>query len=178
MHQKLLHRLVEESKVEGCILRGFIRVRVLVNILKPLLTGCWIPRVNKAKVWVVFKYEKLQGFCYNCGILGHEKMSCKRNKVMSVLCKEIPRYGANLGVMIAKPFSVLENDFERWRRNEQSFHGSRSSLVGESSSSIRKESTEDVGKNQSKTVLEDKDESTELQAARKKVEVTSKRAQG
>lgn len=91
---------VEDSKIEGCMLRSFIRVRVMVNVLKPLLTGCWIPRENLPRIWVVFKYEKLQGFCYNCGIIGHEQHNCKRSKVMSVLCKEIPRYGPRLGCLL------------------------------------------------------------------------------
>lgn len=63
---------VEEWRFEGCMLRSFIRVRVMVNVLKPLLTGCWVPRENMPRVWVVFKFEKLQGFCYKCGFLGHE----------------------------------------------------------------------------------------------------------
>lgn len=46
---------VEDSRVERYIMRGFIRVRVLVNVQKPLLTGCWIPRENLPRVWVVFK---------------------------------------------------------------------------------------------------------------------------
>lgn len=48
---------VEEWRVEGCMLRSF--VKVLVNVLKPLLTGCWVPRENMPRVWVVFKFEKL-----------------------------------------------------------------------------------------------------------------------
>lgn len=109
---------VEEWRVEGCMLRSFMRVRVMVNVRKPLLIECWVPRA-----WVVFKYEKLQGFCYNCGVIGHEQMNCSKAKVMSVLCKEIPRYGAKLGVKPAKPFQILVDEFQRWRRNEQAHWG-------------------------------------------------------
>lgn len=46
---------VEEWRVEGCMLRSFIRVRVMVNVLKPILTSCWIPKENQSRVWINFK---------------------------------------------------------------------------------------------------------------------------
>lgn len=169
---------VEDSRVEGCILRGFIIVRVLVNVQKPLLTGCWIPRENLPRVWVVFKYEKLQGFCYNCGILGHEQMNCSRSKVMSVLCKEIPRYGPKLGVNATKPFWVLANEFDRWRRDSQPFGENFTNKTDESSSNTRNEGLEEREVNQGRVVLEVEDDGTTEQAAQEKGEVTSNQVQG
>lgn len=47
--------------------RGFLQVRVVVNTLNPLVTGCWLPRENNDASWVEFRYERLQDFCYRCG---------------------------------------------------------------------------------------------------------------
>lgn len=40
---------VEDLMVDGVLLRSFMRVRVDFNTLRPLPTGCWIPRKNLPK---------------------------------------------------------------------------------------------------------------------------------
>lgn len=92
-------------------------------------------------------------------------MSCNKGKVMSVLCKDIPRYGPKLGVKTAKPFQVLANDFQRWRRNEQSFDGRQANIAEESSSNVREENIEERVKNQKMAMLEVEEESSNKQAA-------------
>ncbi|KAJ1407196.1 Endonuclease/exonuclease/phosphatase superfamily [Sesbania bispinosa] len=66
---------VEDPKVEGVLLRSFMRVRVTVNVKKPLVTGFWVPRKDLPKTWVLVKYEKLQDFCY--------KMWCDQHRSSS-----------------------------------------------------------------------------------------------
>lgn len=78
-----------------------MRVRVMINIFKPLSTGCWVPRPELPKTWVVFRYEKLQGLCFNCGIIGHELKSCQREKVMSMVNSKVPRYSSQLSMQAA-----------------------------------------------------------------------------
>lgn len=63
---------VENPEVDGKLLRPFIRVKVFVNTSQPLPTGFWVPRKCLPKTWVFLKYEKLQGFCFKCGKIGHE----------------------------------------------------------------------------------------------------------
>ncbi|KAJ1392993.1 Zinc finger, CCHC-type [Sesbania bispinosa] len=82
---------VENPCAEGNLLRTFIRIRVLVNIQEPLPTGCWVPRKSLPKLWILFRYEKLQALCFNCGIVGHEQRSCKENKVMAPFNPGIPK---------------------------------------------------------------------------------------
>ncbi|KAJ1411093.1 Endonuclease/exonuclease/phosphatase superfamily [Sesbania bispinosa] len=41
---------VENPKVEGRLLRTFIRARALINVKNPLVTGCWVPRRDLPKV--------------------------------------------------------------------------------------------------------------------------------
>lgn len=49
----------------------FIRVKVLLDILQPLSPGFFLPRANRVDTWIQFRYEKITGFCYNSGLLGH-----------------------------------------------------------------------------------------------------------
>lgn len=42
----------------------FLRVRVEVDISKPLYRGRKVILDDEEKVWVAFKYEKLPNFCY------------------------------------------------------------------------------------------------------------------
>ncbi|KAF7844037.1 kinesin KP1-like [Senna tora] len=58
---------IEDPIVGHRIVRGFMRVRVLLDTSKSLPTGYWIPRGDLSKVWAMLRYEKLQDFCYNCG---------------------------------------------------------------------------------------------------------------
>lgn len=84
---------IEDPMVKGVLLRSFMRVRVNLNSQKALPTGCWVPRKNQPKSWIMFRYEKLQGFCYGCGVLGHEQKDCQKEVVMTAICNEIPLYG-------------------------------------------------------------------------------------
>ncbi|KAJ1414334.1 Zinc finger, CCHC-type [Sesbania bispinosa] len=102
---------VEDPFVEGQLLRPFFRVRVRVNVKKPLLTGFWLPRKDLPRTWIFVKYERLQDFCYNCGVLGHDYRKCKKEKEMAVHVPNRPRYGPNLVVPQAKSMAaiILEN---------------------------------------------------------------------
>ena len=54
----------------------FLRIRVDIDITKPLMRGKMIQIEGAEKVWVFFKYERLPTFCYRCGILGHQDREC------------------------------------------------------------------------------------------------------
>lgn len=55
----------------------FIRVKVLVALSHPLSPGFFLPSTNRDDTWIQFKYEKVSGFCFNCGLLGHLTNSCQ-----------------------------------------------------------------------------------------------------
>ncbi|KAK4482335.1 hypothetical protein RD792_009488 [Penstemon davidsonii] len=52
--------------------KKFIRLRVILDIRKPLVSGFWL----KQGIWVDFKYEKLGVFCYKCGRIGQNYRTC------------------------------------------------------------------------------------------------------
>ena len=60
-------------EVEG---DGFVRVRVMVDISKPLCPGRVISLESGRELWVSFKYECLPNLCYWCGCLTHTNRDC------------------------------------------------------------------------------------------------------
>ena len=54
----------------------FLRVRVKIDILKPLSQGRKITLDDGSMGWVSFKYERLLNICYWCGCLTHGDKDC------------------------------------------------------------------------------------------------------
>ena len=55
---------------------GFVRVRVMVDITKPLCRGRVISFESGRELWVSFKYERLPNLCYWCGYLTYTDRDC------------------------------------------------------------------------------------------------------
>lgn len=55
----------------------FLRVRIVLDITRPLprCRKLWAER--KLVGWVGLKYEQLPNFCYLCGIVGHGDRDCE-----------------------------------------------------------------------------------------------------
>lgn len=51
--------------------KSFIRVRVKIDILKPLKRRLKMKKNDGDWIWVEFKYERLPTFCFLCGTIGH-----------------------------------------------------------------------------------------------------------
>jgi hypothetical protein len=56
--------------------KNFLRLKVLLPLRNPLITGFNQPRLNRHPSWVQLKYERLSDFCFNCGLLGHIQLYC------------------------------------------------------------------------------------------------------
>ncbi|KAL5756956.1 hypothetical protein ACOSQ2_021702 [Xanthoceras sorbifolium] len=64
----------------GSCLGKFIRVRVMLDVSKPLLRGFRVKVGHPEEICsVVLCYEKLPNFCYFCGKLGHHVRECSDN---------------------------------------------------------------------------------------------------
>uniref|UniRef100_A0A2N9IZ60 Reverse transcriptase domain-containing protein n=1 Tax=Fagus sylvatica TaxID=28930 RepID=A0A2N9IZ60_FAGSY len=64
-----------------------MRIRVVVDITKPLCRGRKIGLNKGSEGWFSFKHERLPNFCYWCGLLTHEEKDCnywlKNQEVLS-----------------------------------------------------------------------------------------------
>ncbi|XVF71961.1 hypothetical protein PTKIN_Ptkin12aG0082300 [Pterospermum kingtungense] len=54
----------------------WLRIRVNIDVSKPLKRGSKITRTGGGKHLVAFRYEKLPDFCYMCGKLNHQESDC------------------------------------------------------------------------------------------------------
>ncbi|KAI7996425.1 hypothetical protein LOK49_LG10G01539 [Camellia lanceoleosa] len=78
----VLPGMVEAPSDDLLIHRSFLRLRVEVDVTKPLLQGFILYHRDSSGpvgdgVKVYYKYEKLTEFCYDCGRIGHNNLSCK-----------------------------------------------------------------------------------------------------
>ncbi|KAK6162088.1 hypothetical protein DH2020_001929 [Rehmannia glutinosa] len=63
----------------GSIKGRHIKLLVSIDVNKPLLRGVAI-KLGEASHWVNFKYEKMAGFCFYCGFIGHFDRICDKKK--------------------------------------------------------------------------------------------------
>lgn len=98
---------IEDSIIEGRILRTFMRARIEIDVTKPLPTGCWVPRKNLPKIWVIYRYERLQDLCFKCGALGHEQRAYTIPTVMSTYCSSTPNFDQHLSTQPSKPIKII-----------------------------------------------------------------------
>ena len=54
-----------------------MRVRVRLDISKPLCRGRKLGQVKGVEGWVSFEYERMPNFCYRCGIPNHGDGDCE-----------------------------------------------------------------------------------------------------
>lgn len=55
----------------------FLRVKVRLDIRKPLMRGVTLDIGSKETKWCPLVYEYLLDFCYTCGLIGHTDRSCE-----------------------------------------------------------------------------------------------------
>lgn len=60
-----------DSKNNSSIWREYMRVRIRLDVRKPLKRKKKIVKKDKSEVVVTCKYEKLGDFCFICGLLSH-----------------------------------------------------------------------------------------------------------
>ncbi|KAF7138348.1 hypothetical protein RHSIM_Rhsim07G0162600 [Rhododendron simsii] len=58
-------------------LANYLRIRVWLDVSKPLKKGFFLRRPKEDDLWVKFKYERLSDFCYGCGRISHTVKECK-----------------------------------------------------------------------------------------------------
>ncbi|XP_042972731.1 uncharacterized protein LOC122304523 [Carya illinoinensis] len=69
------HVIRVDAEVDARAWGHCLRVRVAVDLHKPLLKGKWM-LFEDQEHWISFKYERLHNFCFHCGILYHKGKNC------------------------------------------------------------------------------------------------------
>ncbi|CAI9782167.1 unnamed protein product [Fraxinus pennsylvanica] len=54
----------------------YMRLRVVVDVTRPLLRGKKICIGGEGTVWTPFSYERVPDYCYHCGKIGHSFKDC------------------------------------------------------------------------------------------------------
>ena len=76
-----------DANGKGFFLGSFLRIRVQMDITKPLCRGRKVWLGEHGMKWVDFKYERLSIFCYLCGMIDHDERDC----LQGFRSKETPR---------------------------------------------------------------------------------------
>jgi len=113
--------VVEDVEVnDGDVPWGeYLRVRILIDLAKPLDRGRKIMTKNKS-TWVAFQYEKIPNFCYNCGVVRHGRKGCvaSDSHVEGGLPGESP-FGSWLKVIhVFRKWRGGDESKGRWRTNQ------------------------------------------------------------
>ncbi|XP_019170974.1 PREDICTED: uncharacterized protein LOC109166477 [Ipomoea nil] len=69
---------LDDRNFDGSM-RLFFRVRVEIEVAKPLKKGMWLKKDNGEWAKVDFRYERLPTFCFICGLLGHGDKFCHKD---------------------------------------------------------------------------------------------------
>lgn len=64
-----------DTNVEGVGWGEYLRVRLHVNLTKPLVRGR-VLKVRDRTIWITFQYEKISWFCIKRGVIRHGCASC------------------------------------------------------------------------------------------------------
>ncbi|KAL2892811.1 Retrotransposon Gag-like protein 3 [Bienertia sinuspersici] len=67
---------IEYDETDSLCLDSFMRIKVNVDVDKPLRRGFKIATMQNWTKWVDIKYERLGDFCFYCGRIGHIDRDC------------------------------------------------------------------------------------------------------
>lgn len=116
--------------------REYIRIRVTIDLLKPLKRRMKLKLAGHEWYWINFKYENVPSFCFICGIIGHTERFC--SQLFEKMENEISKpYGAWMRAPLKKQVKPIG---AKWLRNGEVGNNS-----GTTSQSQDKQSREDDG---------------------------------
>lgn len=70
-----------DSREDGNCPGKFGRIRVMLDITKPLRQGVWIRQEKSEEdLCIILLHERLPQFCYVCGCLGHGLKDCSDSR--------------------------------------------------------------------------------------------------
>lgn len=100
---------LDDRNFDGSM-RIFYRLRISMDITKPLKKRMKLKKDSDDWIFVDFKYERLPTFCFLCGLIGHGDRYCRKVSRAESLFMEKP-YGAWLRAGLRRQIPTLG---QRW----------------------------------------------------------------
>lgn len=116
--------------------RDYFRIRVTIDVSKPLKRRMKVKRAAENWFWINFKYENVPTFCFICGVLGHSEKFCSR--LFTVAEADIVKpYGPWMRAPFRKQVKPIGAKWLRYgtEGDAQNFPGTQSQAQGGGSSS-------------------------------------------
>lgn len=107
------HFLEVDTDIFGSVIGRYLRIRVEININKPLRRILQIDYKGK-NLRILLKYERLPELCFYCGLIGHTFKDCDSQILNSTMPKDHFDYGIWLRA------SLSSNPFTSHRSNPRS----------------------------------------------------------
>ncbi|XP_031127633.1 uncharacterized protein LOC116029731 [Ipomoea triloba] len=84
-----------DDRFAGAPWLDFYRIRVAMPVHKPIKRRMKLLKRDKTWCWVSFKYERLHGFCFFCGMMGHTYKFCLKAREAAGSVEQYP-FGPDL----------------------------------------------------------------------------------
>lgn len=107
-----------DARNNSSIWREYMRLKVRIDVRKPLKRKKKIVKKDKSEVMVVCKYEKLGDFCFICGLVSHTERFCKKKLEADV--PVVKEWGQWLRAAPRKGFGSSKS---KWLREEEGGDG-------------------------------------------------------
>uniref|UniRef100_A0A803N409 DUF4283 domain-containing protein n=1 Tax=Chenopodium quinoa TaxID=63459 RepID=A0A803N409_CHEQI len=85
----VLGGFIDFDEYDPLVWGEFVRIKVFVDIKKPLHRGLFMAVGGSKPKWIDIKYEQLDDFCFYCGCLDHTDKMCARKEEDDEKCSEI-----------------------------------------------------------------------------------------
>lgn len=104
------------------IWREYMRIKVTIDVAKPLKWKMKVRKSGNECRWIPFKYENVQTFCFICGVRGHSDKFCSR--LFEIPENEVTRpYGAWMRAPLRRPNMMIGSKWLRNGVNDEMFRG-------------------------------------------------------
>lgn len=89
----LVGQFVGMDKEDDMQNRGYLRLKVGLDVEQPLKSGFWWTDDEGGDQWAKIGYERLTDYCFGCGCIGHNAQACHREIAMAEDDRSKPMYG-------------------------------------------------------------------------------------
>lgn len=70
-----------DTDADGVGWGEFLRVKIKIDLSNPLSRGR-ILKLQGESTWIVFRYERLPKYCFQCGVIRHGRGGCEKRSMM------------------------------------------------------------------------------------------------